>query len=210
MSRLLRDTIDQPRARLLLLHGAGAPMDSEWMTTATQVFNTAGLEVVRWEFNYMHQRRIDGKKRPPTKAPQLLLELGETIQSLATWDSLPLIVAGKSMGGRMATMLAAEQPGLPITQLVALGYPFHPTGKPERLRIEHFPRLHCPLHIVQGSNDTMGNKALVSKLPIPQTIKLTWVEGGNHDLRPKGLKAAEVMSNLSATLAPVARQLIAN
>ncbi|WLD59612.1 alpha/beta hydrolase [Salinispirillum sp. LH 10-3-1] len=204
MSRYLKNTSTNPQARILLLHGAGAPMDSDWMNTVAATFNEKGLDVVRWEFDYMHRRRIDGKKRPPVKAPKLLAELAEVVADLASWDGMPLIVAGKSMGGRMATLLQAQHPDLPITRLIALGYPFHPTGKPDRLRVDHFPDITCPLNIVQGTNDTMGGKDLVSSLNLPSDIVITWIDGGNHDLRPKGLKAGEVMGHLADTVRGIA------
>ncbi|MFY0665601.1 MAG: alpha/beta hydrolase [Natronospirillum sp.] len=207
MSRYLRNTCTNPQGRILLLHGAGAPMDSDWMNTVATAFNEKELDVVRWEFNYMHQRRIDGKKRPPAKAPQLLAELAVVVADIAAWDDMPLIVAGKSMGGRMATLLQAQQPNLPIARLIALGYPFHPTGKPDRLRVDHFPDITCPLSIVQGTNDTMGGRDLVGSLNLPSEIEITWIEGGNHDLRPKGLKAGEVMGQLADTVRSIANQL---
>lgn len=200
MSRYLRNSYTHPQARVLLLHGAGAPMDSGWMNTVAAALNEKALDVVRWEFDYMHQRRVDGKKRPPAKAPKLLAELAAVVADITAWDDIPLIVAGKSMGGRMATLLQAQQPNLPITRLIALGYPFHPTGKPDRLRVDHFPDITCPLSIIQGTNDTMGGRDLVDSLSLPSEIEITWIEGGNHDLRPKGLKAGEVMGHLAGTM----------
>ncbi|MFC3853070.1 alpha/beta family hydrolase [Salinispirillum marinum] len=198
MSRYLRNTCANPQARILLLHGAGAPMDSLWMNTVAEALSSLQLDVVRWEFQYMHQRRVNGKKRPPSKAPVLLAELAETISELQTWDQMPLFLAGKSMGGRMATMLIAQQPELNIHACLAFGYPFHPPGKPERLRTEHFSALKAPVYILQGSADTMGNQTLVSGLRLPDNMHIRWVESGNHDLRAKGLKQAEVMPTLAA------------
>lgn len=173
-------------------------MDSLWMNTVAETLSALQVEVVRWEFQYMHQRRVDGKKRPPAKAPVLISELAETVEEVQQWDKLPLILAGKSMGGRMATMLVAQQPELDVRACLAFGYPFHPPGKPERLRTEHFPALKAAVYILQGSADTMGNKTLVSGLRLPGNMHIRWVGDGNHDLRAKGLKKAEVMPTLAA------------
>jgi len=112
-------------------HGAGAPMDSEFMQRVTEGLVEFGIKVVRFEFPYMQERRLNGKKRPPNRQ----LELIECFASVLAEQSGPCVLMGKSMGGRMASILASEQNEHPkILGVLALGYPFHPQGKPEKLR----------------------------------------------------------------------------
>ena len=183
-------------------------MDSPWMNCVADILSQHGLSVYRAELGYMAQRRVDDKKRPPPRAERLLGELTQLVEALPE-PHLPLILAGKSMGGRLASLLAAEPDGPEILAVWALGYPFHPPGKPERLRTGHFPDLRCPLHILQGTRDPMGGQDLVdsqlSKAEFPNDrVTLRWVEDGNHDLRPRGLKKADVMPRLSSEVASAA------
>ncbi len=195
---------EKPIARMLLLHGAGAPADSEWMNVAAQALQSLGLWVLRAEFDYMARRRVDGRKRPPPRAEKLLPELQARLTTLPGADDLPLFLAGKSMGGRLQTLLATGSrwpSALPAPAgVLALGYPFHPPGKQDRLRTDHFPDMITPLRIVQGSRDPMGPRALVDTLQLPTAVSLHWEEDGNHDLRPRGLRKDEVWAHLAGTL----------
>lgn len=193
-----------PSGRVLLLHGAGAPADSEWMTTVADTIATNGLNVYRAEFSYMSQRRVDGKRRPPPKAERLLDEVHQLVKNLPA-SELPLILAGKSMGGRLATLYAASrlwpEHETGPDQVWVFGYPFHPPGKPEKLRTSHLTEVSCPIRILQGSRDAMGNSATVSSLALGSQISLQWIESGNHDLRPLGLSKADVMPQLQSDVA---------
>jgi predicted alpha/beta-hydrolase family hydrolase len=163
-------------------HGAGAPMDSEFMQRVTEGLVEFGIKVVRFEFPYMQERRLNGKKRPPNRQ----LELIECFASVLAEQSGPCVLMGKSMGGRMASILASEQNEHPkILGVLALGYPFHPQGKPEKLRIDHLPNLSVPMAIAQGTRDALGNRDEVSQLPIPSSIEFLWLEDGDHDLKPR-------------------------
>ena len=190
--------------RVLLLHGAGAPADSEWMSAVTETLAASGLDVYRAEFNYMAQRRVDGKKRPPPKAERLLDEVRLMVDRLPA-SQQPLILAGKSMGGRLATLYAANRlwsaNETGPEQVWVFGYPFHPPGKPERLRTSHLPEIPCPVRILQGSRDAMGNTSTVSLLTLGDQVNLRWVDTGNHDLRPLGLSKTEVMPRLQSDIA---------
>lgn len=194
---------EKPRGRLLLLHGAGAPADSPWMNAVAEALAAGGLDVYRAEFSYMAQRRADGKKRPPPKAERLLDEVHAMVQHLPEQD-LPLILAGKSMGGRLATLYAASRYWHEVetgpSQVWVFGYPFHPPGKPDRLRTAHLPQVPCPVRILQGSRDAMGNADTVSSLALGQQTRVRWVDSGNHDLRPLGLSRADVIPRLQADI----------
>lgn len=195
---------ENPVAQVLLMHGAGAPADSDWMNRVADTLQSLGLWVLRTEFDYMAQRREDGRKRPPPRADKLLPELQASLGALPGNADLPLILAGKSMGGRLQSMLAtaAHWPSelSAPAGVLALGYPFHPPGKPDRLRTDHLTELMCPLRIVQGTRDPMGGQALVDTLHLPTTVSLSWVDDGNHDLRPRGLRKDEVWTHLAETL----------
>ena len=177
---------------LLLAHGAGAPMDSAFMNEMAGLLAGQGVHVVRFEFAYMAARRADGKRRPPTRMPGLIEEFQQVIAAI---DAGPLFIGGKSMGGRVASMIAADaQPGDGISGLVCLGYPFHPPGKPEKLRTQHLSSIRCPSLIVQGERDPFGNVADVSGYELPAQMGVFWSPFGNHDLVPpkkSGLTAQE-------------------
>ncbi|MCG8611358.1 MAG: alpha/beta hydrolase, partial [Pseudomonadales bacterium] len=117
---------------LILAHGAGAPMDSEFMNTISVNLVAEGIKVVRFEFPYMQKRRITGKKSPPDRQPKLLEAWREVIKPFS--EERNLFIGGKSMGGRMATVLSAEQESSQVMDriggVVCMGYPFHPPGKP--------------------------------------------------------------------------------
>ncbi|MEK9671733.1 MAG: alpha/beta family hydrolase [Rhodospirillaceae bacterium] len=169
---------------ICLAHGAGAPMDSPFMEAFAEGLASRGLRAARFEFPYMAGRREDGKKRPPN--PQRVL--------LETWDEVigkigadHLIIGGKSMGGRMATLIAAEREArkAPVRGIVCLGYPFHPPGRPEKLRTEHLGALKTPMLICQGTRDTFGTIAEVPSYPLAKATRVHWLEDGDHSLKPR-------------------------
>lgn len=184
-SERLIDSPADPRARFLFAHGAGAPMDSDFMQAIAEGLCERGMEVVRFEFPYMAQRRTGGSKRPPNRMPELEACFRGEIERFAG-DSVPLFIGGKSMGGRVASLLAQEyfESGT-LAGLVCLGYPFHPQGKPEKLRTEHLLPLTCPSLIVQGTRDPLGSAEDVASYGLPNSIRLAWLEDGDHDFKPR-------------------------
>ena len=177
----------ESKDHILLAHGAGAPMTSPFMTAWAEGLANRGLSVTRFEFAYMAGRK-DGKRRPPPKVEMLVAEYEAAIEALG---ARRLVVGGKSMGGRVASLLAGRlhQQGI-ISGLVCLGYPFHPPGQPDRLRTAHLENLRCPTLIVQGERDPFGTRAEVAGYPLAPAIRLHWVTNANHDLAgPGGAKA---------------------
>ena len=167
---------------LVLAHGAGAAMDSPFMAAFAQGLGARGIAVARFEFPYMAARRATGKKRPPDRQPILLQTWREVISRLgARPGSERLAIGGKSMGGRMASMLADE---LGADALVCLGYPFYAVGKPEKPRVAHLAELHTPTLIIQGERDALGDRQAVADYTLSETIKLCWLTAGDHDLKP--------------------------
>ena len=170
---------------LILAHGAGAPMDSPFMQTMAQGLAARGVRVVRFEFAYMAQRRVDGRKRPPNPQAQLLQQWREVHAQVRQRVSGPLSGGGKSMGGRMASLLADE---FGASALICLGYPFYAAGKPEKPRVAHLAELRTPTLIIQGERDTLGNKETVAGYELSAAIELHWLQAADHDLKP--LKAS--------------------
>ncbi|WP_422909190.1 alpha/beta family hydrolase [Pseudomonas sp. MAC6] len=173
--------LGETHATLILAHGAGAPMDSEFMQTMAQSLAARGIAVVRFEFAYMAARRLDGKKRPPNPQAKLLEQWREVYRQVRQQVAGPLAVGGKSMGGRMASLLADE---LGADALVCLGYPFYAVGKPEKPRIAHLAELSTPTLIIQGERDALGDRQTVAGYTLSAAITLQWLTAGDHDLKP--------------------------
>jgi len=188
---------------LILAHGAGAPMDSPFMATCAEGLAKAGLCVGRFEFPYMQRRRAEGTKRPPDRAPKLLEAWAEVIDAVRS--GMPkggkLIIGGKSMGGRIASMVADEQA---VDGLVCLGYPFHPPGKPEKTRTDHLVALKTPSLIVQGTRDTLGGLEAVQGYTLSKSICLHWLEDGDHSFKPRKKSGRTEEQNLSEGISEVA------
>jgi predicted alpha/beta-hydrolase family hydrolase len=198
----LLDGPDDARVTILLAHGAGAPMDSPAMMAASAALAAKGIRVARFEFGYMAARRTEGTRKPPPKAELLMEEYRRAIDELGAAGRL--VIGGKSMGGRVASMIADEEFGAGrIAGLLCLGYPFHPPGKPESLRTAHLQALRTPTLICQGTRDIFGSREEVAGYPLSDRIEILWLEDGDHDLRPRkavtGLTAADHIKTMAET-----------
>jgi len=183
---------------LVLAHGAGAPMDSPFMTIVAEGVAAAGWRVVRFEFPYMAIRRETGKKKPPDRAPVLLETWQTVINDLgADIGAGRLVIGGKSMGGRIAS-LVADDAG--VRGLVCLGYPFHPPGKPEKLRTEHLAALATPTLILQGERDTFGRADEVPGYDLSASIAVGWLPDGDHSFKPRKASGYTEDGNLALTV----------
>jgi len=187
------------KGTIVLAHGAGAGAAHPFMAAFAEGLSDAGFQVVRFNFPYMEKCREDGKKRPPDRAPKLL-EAYEAVLGAIDPQGKPLIIGGKSMGGRIASMLAAEKKHLGVNGLVCLGYPFHAPGKPERVRTEHFPDIPVPVLIVQGERDPFGGTALLSEHALPANFSVHWAPDGNHDLSPRKASGHTQAGNWAAAM----------
>ncbi|MFW8594410.1 alpha/beta family hydrolase [Cribrihabitans neustonicus] len=176
---------DEPgRVTVLLAHGAGAAMDTPFMTAIAEGLAIRGLRVARFEFAYMAARRSGGPRRPPPKAGLLEEEYRAALDALACGG--PLVIGGKSLGSRIASLIAGDlfaRGG--IAGLLCLGYPFHPQGKPEKLRTAHLAALRVPALICQGTRDPFGTREEVAGYGLPDSITVKWLEDGDHDLKPR-------------------------
>ena len=165
-------------ALLVLAHGAGAGQAHPFMVSIARGLSARGVDVATFDFTYITQQR-----KVPDRAPVLEARFREAIaDARAASGATRVFIGGKSMGGRMATHLAAQ--GEPVAGVVALGYPLHPPGKPDQLRTAHLPAITCPVLVVQGEHDTFGSAAELR--PVLETMRapvtLHVVTGGDHSL----------------------------
>ncbi len=183
---LLWNRPDSPASSTLILaHGAGAPMDSPFMEDMAQRLAARGVAMVRFEFPYMVARREDSRRRPPNPQAQLLACWREIHALVRQQVTGKLAIGGKSMGGRMASLLADE---LGADALVCLGYPFHAVGKADKPRVAHLADLKTPALIIQGERDAMGDRLTVEGYSLSDSIHVHWLVAADHDLKP--LKAS--------------------
>ncbi len=188
-----------PIATLLLAHGAGAPMDSPFMNEMAALLAARGIEVVRFEFPYMVSRRVTGKRKPAPKAETLREAFLTAVSEVSDSAAGPLAIGGKSMGGRVASLVAdAAFEASSVKALVCLGYPFHPPGTPEATRTAHLEQLACPALIVQGERDPFGTRVEVEAYRLSPGIRLEWLGDGDHDFGPRGASGFTRKGNLTA------------
>ena len=175
---------------IILAHGAGGPMQSSFMAAMARGLAAEGLRVVRFNFPYMA-----AKRKVPDREP-VLLEKWRTVVS-EHGGGERVVIGGKSLGGRMASLIADE---VHARGLVCLGYPFHPPGKPQQLRTAHLLDLQTPTLIVQGTRDTFGNFDEVAFYEFSPSIRVEWIDGGDHSLKPRTRSAEQEQFNLGRAI----------
>jgi predicted alpha/beta-hydrolase family hydrolase len=189
--------------RFLCAHGAGAGMDTPFLETIAGLLAERGITTYRFEFAYMAARRHGGSRKPPPRAERLMDEYRAAVAALPAGTAL--LIGGKSMGGRVASLVAdalfAEKH---IAGLVCLGYPFHPPKKPDQLRTAHLEHLACPALFVQGERDPFGGRSEVEAYRLSPAIRFHWVGDGDHDLGPRGGSGFTRKGNLAAAADAIA------
>lgn len=195
----LFDGAEDARDVIVLAHGAGAPMDSAYMNQMAEGLADRGMRVVRFEFPYMRERRESGKRRGPN--PARVLEESWKAAARQIGDPKRLVIGGKSMGGRIASMVADE---LGVRGLVCLGYPFHPPGRPEKLRTAHLANLATPALVVQGTRDTFGTREDIEGYDLSASIEFEFLEDGDHSFKPRKSSGRTLKQNLEQTMDRVA------
>ena len=176
-------------ATLILAHGAGAPQRHPFMVSFARGLSERGIDVLTFDFLYMEQRR-----KVPDRMPQLVACYSAAIEFARTHIESArdrLFIGGKSMGGRVATHVTAEDSNVPVSGIVLLGYPLHPPGRADKPRDAHLPGVRRPMLFVQGSRDTFGTPTelkpvLASLSPLPT---LHTVDGGDHSFKISGRDA---------------------
>ena len=168
----------QAKYTLILAHGAGAGMDTPFMEHLACGIAKHGIRVIRFEFPYMQDRRKTGKKKPPNTMKILeeawLQQIGMAGENI--------IIGGKSMGGRVATRILSKSKAMGC---VVFGYPFHPPGKPEKLRVAHLQEITKPILILQGTRDPFGKQGEEMASYVPTSGLLHWIEDGEHSFKPR-------------------------
>lgn len=189
-----------PKARLtiVLAHGAGAPMDSPFLNRIATDLADRGWRVARFEFPYMRARRTSGKGGAPDREPVLLQAWRDVIAKLGGGSRL--VIGGKSLGGRIASIVADE---MGVRGLICLGYPFHPPGKPERLRVKHLEAMRTPTLILQGTRDPFGRREEVEKFRLSPQIRFAWLEDGDHSFKPRASSGRTEAQNLNCAVAEI-------
>ncbi len=200
-----KQALSEVSATLILAHGAGAPMDSEFMNDMARRLADLNIGVLRFEFPYMAQRRVDGGKRPPNPQPKLLECWRQVYEKVRPQLSGRLAIGGKSMGGRMASLIADE---LKVDALFCLGYPFYAVGKPENPRVAHLADLKTPTLIVQGERDALGSRQVVDGYALSPAIDVYWLPTANHDLKPLKASGLSYEACLQDAAEHIARRLL--
>lgn len=199
MTQVLIDGASDAPHRVLLAHGAGAGMEHAVMARLAQGLADDHIQVVRFEFPFMQKTRLDGKRRPPDRAPVLLAYWQQMMEQFA---HPRLFLAGKSLGGRMASLLAADlasstpRDNVSLAGLIMLGFPFTPPKKPEQFRGQHLAHLTTPALLVQGERDAFGNRAALENYPLSAHIKVQWVTDGDHSFSPRKKSGTTLDNNL--------------
>ena len=200
MERFLVDGPARAPLTLVLAHGAGAPMDSPFMNAVASGVAKAGFRVVRFEFPYMHARR-EGERKPPDREPVLRQAWLDAIgEAAGKKGASHVAIGGKSMGGRIASMVADEAG---VAGLVCLGYPFHPPGQPDKLRVAHLEHLRTPALVAQGERDAFGTRDDISRYSLSKRIRLSFLPDGDHSFKPRVSSGRTEAQNLEEAVALV-------
>lgn len=194
------------KAIVVMAHGAGAGNRNEFMDCYCTKLAESQIKVISFNFDYMQIMYESGKRRPPNPNKQLLIQFNQVLSELNT--NLPVFIAGKSMGGRVASQLAAtSEIGLKIQGCIVLGYPFMPPGKPEKFadRTQHFIELAVPLLINQGERDTFGGvDSLSNKSHEPvlcnSKLQLKWIPSGDHSFKPLKSSGVTIEENIQTAV----------
>jgi predicted alpha/beta-hydrolase family hydrolase len=192
---LLVDGEESASVRILLAHGAGAPMDSPFLARFGRELAARGARVGRFEFPYMAARRSGGRGGAPDREPVLRESWKQAIDRFG--GAAGLVIGGKSLGGRIASMVADEAG---VAGLVCLGYPFHPPGKPERLRTAHLEGLRTRALILQGTRDPFGTRDDVDSYRLSPSIRVHWLEDGDHSFKPRASSGRTESQNLEEAI----------
>jgi uncharacterized protein len=190
---------------VVLAHGAGAPMSTPFLNSVARGLAAGGYRVARFEFPYMRARRDTGRKGgAPDREPILRNSWTEVVEKLGGGGRL--VIGGKSMGGRIASMVADE---VGARGLVCLGYPFHPPGRPEKLRTKHLETLATPALVVQGTRDPFGTAEDVAGYRLSPAIRVVWLKDGDHSWKPRAASGRTEVQNMADAVAAI-REFVAS
>jgi predicted alpha/beta-hydrolase family hydrolase len=187
MISTIKNNIEKPIAQIVFAHGAGADMHHEFMENITALLNQENINVLRFNFPYMDKRTALGKRYPPDRMPKLIDCYKSVINNLlVNKDALPLFIGGKSMGSRVAATLASDDDYVSLLEGVfCLGYPFHPTKKADKLRLEPLQSARRRVLVIQGERDTLGSKNEIMSYQTSELCKYIFLNDGDHSLKPR-------------------------
>jgi predicted alpha/beta-hydrolase family hydrolase len=186
---------------IVLAPGAGAGMDSSFMKELARALAAGSLRVVRFDFPYMREALQSGRRSARPDPPAVLEQTWlEVIGQLG--DPARLVIGGKSMGGRIASMVA-DRAG--VKGLVCLGYPFHPTGRPNILRVAHLKELKTPALILQGERDAFGSREEIAGYSLSPAIRLVYLADGDHSFKPRKASGRSYEQNLDQAVQAVVK-----
>ena len=188
------------RPTVLLYPGAGSDRDhSSLLATEARLGRAASVE--RFDFPY----RREGRKAPD-RAPKLMASIRDDLAQFSRRRG-PVVMGGRSMGGRMTTMVAADvDGGGPVARLAGLvlvSYPLHPPGKPENLRVEHLPDIDVPCLFISGTRDPFASPDELATwtATIDAPVEHLWIEGRGHDLKGADDTIADAIAGFVSNVA---------
>ncbi len=196
--------IDEPKGRasalsIVLAHGAGAAMDSPFMEEMAHALSAVSLRVVRFEFPYMQEFRETGTRSRPDFPSVLESTWLRVVEQLG--DPSKLVIGGKSMGGRIASMVC-DRAG--VKGLVCLGYPFHPAGRPTALRVTHLENLKTPALFLQGERDSLGSREEIGGYRLSSGIRIVFLPDGDHSFKPRKASGHSYDENMAQAVKEIA------
>lgn len=200
------DSANSAIANFVFAHGAGANKDSEFMQTVTENLVQRGINVIRFNFEYMQKAIALEKRYPPDRIDKLCAYYHQIISEVS--DTLPIFIGGKSMGGRISTMILEQSKA---NAAVCFGYPFHPPGKLDKLRVDHLKELNKPLLVLQGERDTFGNQTEISQYALANMVKCHFLPDGDHSLKPRkssGLTQSDNINKATDMAAKFIKELL--
>lgn len=177
----------------VMTHGSGSDAYSPWMNAVSEQLEAGGVQVARFQFDYMQRILERGTRQPPPRAPVLMAQWQRELADVKH----SCVIGGKSLGGRMATMIMADNPPPQVRGVVCLGYPYHPAKKSEKLRIDHLADIKVPVLVVQGTRDPMGAQHDVEQYDLPPNIQHVWLPDGDHDFKPRQSSGVTLEQNLT-------------
>ena len=195
MIKTLVNTAHKPIANFVFAHGAGAGQNSEFMQLISNGIAHHNINVLRFNFAYMQLAEDLGKGRPPDRADKLLTHFKTLLSEID--NSLPIFVGGKSMGGRMASMLLEESHAIGC---ICMGYPFHPPSKSEKLRTEHLLSINKPVLILQGERDVFGKREEIEKYELSQQVQVNYLPDGDHSFKPRKASGCTLENNINKVI----------
>jgi predicted alpha/beta-hydrolase family hydrolase len=191
---------EQAGSCLILAHGAGQGPDSPFMNGIAERLAASGLRVIRFSFPYMARMQREQRRRPPDPEA-VLVDTFLAVVDRTRGRAERLLIGGKSMGGRIASLIADQAA---VDGLVCLGFPFHPPGRPERWRGGHLARIRTPTLICQGERDPFGRRDEVSDEALAASVTLCWIDDGEHSFKPRARGGRTLDDNLSQAADAVA------